>query len=50
VIRKDPETLLVSFLRDEGGRDEAEMATAGDHRLRWRVGEGREIVLVKAQD
>ena len=50
VVRKDPETLLVSFLRDEGGRDEAEMALLGDRQLKWRLGEGREIVLVKAQN
>ena len=49
-IRKDPETLIISFLRDEGGRDEAEMAISGDHQLKWRVGEGRGIVLVKAQN
>jgi hypothetical protein len=50
VTRKDDSTLLVSFLRDEGGRDEAEMKLVGDQTLRWRVGEGREIVLLKARD
>ena len=50
MIRKDEQTLLISFLRDEGGRDEAEMAFAGDRRLKWRLDEGREMVLVKAQN
>jgi hypothetical protein len=42
--------LLVSFLREEGGRDDAEMQIVGDQMLRWRIGEGREIVLVKARN
>ncbi len=40
--------VLVSFLRDEGGRDEAELQFVGEGQLKWRIGEGREIVLVKA--
>jgi hypothetical protein len=50
VTRKDESTLLVSFLRDEGGRDEAEMQLVGDTQLRWRVGDGREIVMLKARN
>lgn len=50
VSRKDNDTLLVSFLREEGGRDEAEMKLVGEQTLRWRIGEGREIVLMKARD
>ena len=50
VSRLEGETLLVSFLRDEGGRDDAEMQIVGDQTLRWRIGEGREIVLVKARN
>ena len=50
VTRKEGDTLLVSFLRDEGGRDEAEMALVGDGVLRWRIGEGREIVMTKARN
>jgi hypothetical protein len=50
VARKDPETLLVSFLREEGGRDEAEMQLVGDQSLRWRIGDGREIVMLKARN
>ena len=47
---KEGDVLLVSFNRDEGGRDEAEMALVGDQTLRWRIGNGREIVMVKARN
>jgi hypothetical protein len=46
-VRKEGENLLVVFKRDEGGRDEAEMALVGERELRWRIGQGREIVLTK---
>lgn len=42
--------LLVSFVRDEGGHDEAEMKLVGDQTLRWRIGNGREIVMLKAKN
>ena len=42
--------LLVSFVRDEGGHDEAEMKLVGDQTLRWNIGEGREIVMLKAKN
>ena len=50
VSRKEGDTLLVSFHREEGGNDEAEMALVGEGQLRWRIGEGREIVMVKARN
>jgi hypothetical protein len=50
VSLKEGETLLVSFSREEGGHDEAEMALVGDQQLRWRIGEGREIVMTKARN
>jgi hypothetical protein len=50
VTRKEGDTLLVSFLRDEGGRDEAEIALVSDHQLKWRIGDGREIVMAKARN
>jgi hypothetical protein len=50
VARVEGDTLFVSFLREEGGRDEAEMQLVNDHTLRWRVGSGREIVMVKARN
>lgn len=50
VMRREGEKLLVSFHREEGGRDEAELALVGDSQLRWKLGEGREIVMVKARN
>ncbi len=46
----EPDALLVSFVRDEGGHDEAEMKLVGDQTLRWRIGDGREIVMLKAKN
>lgn len=50
VQKKDDERLLVSFNRDEGGHDEAEMQLMSDGVLRWRIGEGREIVMTKSRN
>jgi hypothetical protein len=50
VMKKQGGNLLVSFHREEGGRDEAEMALVGENQLRWKIGEGREIVLLKAKN
>ena len=50
VSRHEGDTLLVSFSRDEGGHDEAEMTLVGDQQLRWRIGDGREIVMIKARN
>jgi hypothetical protein len=50
VAKAEGDTLLVSFLREEGGRDEAEMQLVGDQTLRWRIGTGREIVMLKAKN
>lgn len=50
VTRKEGDALLVSFLREEGGRDEAEMAFVSDGVLKWKIGDGREIVMVKARN
>lgn len=50
VARTEGDTLLVSFLRDEGGRDEAELQLVNDQTLRWRIGTGREIVMLKAKN
>lgn len=50
VTEAEGNRMLVSFLREEGGRDEAELALVNEHEMRWRIGDGREIVLVKAQN
>ena len=42
--------LLVSFVRGEGGHDEAEMKLVGDQTLRWSIGDGREIVMLKVKN
>jgi hypothetical protein len=50
VSRHEGDALVLSFNRDEGGHDEAEMTLVGDQQLRWRIGEGREVVMVKARN
>jgi hypothetical protein len=50
VAKAENDGLLVSFVRDEGGHDEAEMKLVGDQTLRWRIGDGREIVMLKAKN
>jgi hypothetical protein len=50
VAKAEGDGLLVSFLRDEGGHDEADMKLVGDQTLRWRIGDGREIVMLKAKN
>ena len=50
VNRVEGERVTVSFLRPEGGVDEAEFRFAGDQTLRWNIGGGREILLQKAKN
>jgi hypothetical protein len=50
IARREGDSLVVSFNRDEGGHDEAEMTLVGDQQLRWKIGEGREIVMNKARN
>jgi len=45
----DNERVIVSFRRDDVN-DEAEFTFVGDQKLRWSIGEGREILLSKAQN
>jgi hypothetical protein len=49
VTRSDGERMVVSFFREEGGRDEAEMQFIGPNSLKWKIGAGREIVLLKSK-
>jgi hypothetical protein len=49
ISKVEGDTLTVSFLRDEGGHDEARLRFVGDQSLRWDIGEGREVVLHKAK-
>jgi hypothetical protein len=50
VSRTEGDALVVSFNRDEGGHDEAEMSLVGDKELRWKIGQGREIVMVRSRN
>ncbi len=50
VARVDGEKIVVSFNRDEGGNDESGFRFMNENTLRWDVGNGREVVLVKARN
>lgn len=50
VAKVDGDQMTVSFLREEGGHDEAEMRLVGEDTLRWSIGQGREVVLLKAKN
>ena len=50
VAKAEGNNVLVSFLREEGGRDEAEIQLVGDQSLRWHIGSGREVVMLKAKN
>jgi hypothetical protein len=48
VAQVERDTLAVSFLRPEGGRDEARMQLVGEEGLRWELGDGRQVVMKRA--
>jgi len=51
VTKAEGDRVTVAFLRTEGGRDEADFRLdPGNKTLRWDIGAGREVVLVKAPD
>jgi hypothetical protein len=50
VARIEGEKVIVSFARDEGGADESAFKIVGESTMRWDVGGGREIVLVKSRN
>jgi hypothetical protein len=50
VTKVEGDRVTVSFLREEGGRDEADLRFAGEDALRWNIGSGREVVLLKAKN
>ena len=47
ISKVEGDMVTVSFQRDEGGHDEARLRFVGDQSLRWDIGEGREVVLLK---
>lgn len=50
VSRVEGEKVFVSFARDEGGSDESAFRLVSDTTMRWDVGNGREIVLIKSRN
>lgn len=50
VAKAEGDTVTVAFMREEGGRDEAELRFVGEDSLRWNIGAGREVVLQKAKN
>jgi hypothetical protein len=51
ITKVEGDRVTVAFLRSEGGRDETDFRLAPDDRtLRWDIGAGREVILIKAQD
>lgn len=47
VAKLDDERLNLMFRRAEGGNDQAAMRFVGEQQLRWDIGSGREVVLVR---
>src|SRR4051812_28663519 len=50
VSRIEGEKIFVSFARDEGGTDESQFRFMNEGTMRWDVGNGREVVLVKTRN
>lgn len=50
VARIEGEKVIVSFARPEGGADESAFKLVGENTMRWDVGNGREILLVKSHN
>lgn len=50
VARVEGEKVVVAFSRGEGGTDEAAFRFVSEGTLRWDVGNGREILMIKAQN
>lgn len=50
VARIEGERVIVSFARPEGGNDEAAFRFVGENTLKWDIGGGREVLLLKARN
>ncbi len=50
VARIEGDKVIVSFAREEGGTDESAFRLVGENNMRWDVGNGREVVLVKSRN
>jgi hypothetical protein len=49
VSKADGDRLTLTFLREEGGKDEATFRLADERTLRWIVASGAEIILTRTQ-
>lgn len=47
VAKLDDQNVSVMFRRAEGGDDRAKMRFVGEQQLRWDIGSGREVVLIR---
>src|SRR5262245_29646436 len=50
VSRIEGDKIIVAFARDEGGTDESSFRFMNENTVRWDVGGGREIVLIKSRN
>lgn len=50
VARVEGEKVIVSFARDEGGVDETAFHFENEQTLKWDVGGGRQVVMIKARN
>lgn len=50
VARVDGERVVVAFTRGEGGTDESTFRMVSENSMRWDVGNGREIVLIRSRN
>lgn len=50
VARVEGEKVIVSFARDEGGVDETAFRFENEQTLKWDVGGGRQVVMIKARN
>jgi hypothetical protein len=49
VAKADGDRVTLTFLREEGGKDEATFRLADERTLRWIVASGAEIILTRTQ-
>ena len=50
VSRIEGDKVIVAFARDEGGTAESGFKMVTENTMRWDIGQGREIILVKARN
>lgn len=50
VARVEGERVVVAFARGEGGTDETAFRFVNERTMRWDVGNGREVVMIRSQN